>query len=83
MTIYIGNLSYDVTEEELKKVFEDYGEVTRVTLPRDAEADRIRGFGFVELTSNENEEYAIEELDGAEWFGRRLRVNKARPRNSN
>lgn len=82
MTIYVGNLSYDVTEEELKEVFAEYGEVTRISLPREAEADRIRGFGFVDLKSDANEDSAIEELDGAEWMGRTLRVNKARPRNA-
>jgi RNA recognition motif-containing protein len=83
MTIYVGNLSYDVTEDDVKEVFAEYGEVTRVSLPREADADRIRGFGFVDLKSSENEDSAIEELDGAEWMGRTLRVNKARPRNAN
>ncbi len=80
MTIYIGNLSYSVTEESLKDVFAEYGTVTNITLPKDRETGQVRGFGFVELEKTEEEDNAIEELDGAEWMGRILRVNKARPK---
>ncbi|MBD1905733.1 RNA-binding protein [Funiculus sociatus GB2-A5] len=80
MTIYIGNLSYQATEEDLKAVFADYGAVKRVLLPTDRETGRMRGFAFVEMTDDAQEEAAIAELDGAEWMGRQLRVNKARPR---
>ncbi|MBD1831891.1 RNA-binding protein [Trichocoleus sp. FACHB-90] len=80
MTIYIGNLSYQATEEDLKAVFADYGAVKRVLLPTDRETGRMRGFAFVEMTDDAQEEAAISELDGAEWMGRQLRVNKARPR---
>ena len=84
MSIYVGNLSYDVTKEDLTTVFEEYGTVSRVSLPSDRETGRPRGFGFVEMGSEESETKAIESLDGAEWMGRELRVNKARPReNSN
>ena len=84
MSIYIGNLSYEVTKEDLSSVFAEYGTVSRVSLPSDRETGRPRGFGFVEMENEEDETTAIESLDGAEWMGRSLRVNKARPReNSN
>lgn len=80
MSIYVGNLSYDATQENLTEVFAEYGSVKRVQLPTDRETGRPRGFGFVEMASDVEEEKAIEELDGAEWMGRALKVNKARPR---
>jgi RNA recognition motif-containing protein len=80
MTIYIGNLSYKATEEDLKSVFEDYGAVKRVVLPTDRETGRMRGFAFVEMTEDASEDKAIESLDGADWMGRTLKVNKARPK---
>lgn len=83
MTIYIGNLSYQATEEDLKAVFADYGTVKRVVLPTDRETGRMRGFAFVEMTEDAQEDAAISELDGAEWMGRQLKVNKARPREDN
>jgi RNA recognition motif-containing protein len=83
MSVYVGNLSYDVTEEDLNNVFADYGTVTRVHLPTDRETGRMRGFGFVEMSSETEENKAIETLDGAEWMGRQMRVNKAKPRENN
>ncbi len=80
MTIYIGNLSYKATEEDLKSVFEDYGAVKRVVLPSDRETGRMRGFAFVEMSDDASEDKAIESLDGADWMGRTLKVNKARPK---
>ena len=80
MSIYVGNLSYDVTEENLNAVFAEYGTVRRVQIPTDRETGRVRGFGFVEMNSEDEEAAAIEALDGAEWMGRDLKVNKARPR---
>jgi RNA recognition motif-containing protein len=80
MTIYVGNLSYQATEEDLRTVFADYGTVKRVVLPTDRETGRMRGFAFVEMTEEAQEDSAISELDGAEWMGRQLRVNKARPK---
>ena len=80
MTIYVGNLSYQATEDDLSSVFADYGTVKRVVLPTDRETGRMRGFAFVEMTEDAQEDAAITELDGAEWMGRQLRVNKARPR---
>ena len=80
MSIYIGNLSYEVTEEDLSSVFAEYGSVKRVQVPTDRETGRMRGFAFVEMSSEDEETAAIEALDGAEWMGRDLKVNKAKPR---
>jgi RNA recognition motif-containing protein len=80
MSIYVGNLSYDVTSDDLSSVFAEYGTVKRVQIPIDRETGRSRGFGFVEMDSDAEEDAAIEALDGAEWMGRSLRVNKAKPR---
>jgi RNA recognition motif-containing protein len=83
MTIYVGNLSYQATEEDLKAVFAEYGKVKRVVLPTDRETGRMRGFAFVEMAEDAQENTAITELDGAEWMGRMLKVNKAKPREDN
>ncbi|PSO49131.1 MAG: RNA-binding protein [Cyanobacteria bacterium SW_9_44_58] len=80
MSIYIGNLDYSVTQDDLSEVFAEYGTVKRVHLPTDRETGRMRGFGFVEMSSESEESNAISELDGAEWMGRELKVNPARPR---
>ncbi|MEM9807141.1 MAG: RNA-binding protein [Cyanobacteria bacterium P01_D01_bin.56] len=80
MSIYVGNLSYDAAREDIEAVFAEYGSVSRVHLPTDRETGRPRGFAFVEMSSEDEETAAIEALDGAEWMGRDLRVNKARPR---
>lgn len=80
MSIYVGNLSYQVTEEDINTVFSEYGTVTRIQLPTDRETGRMRGFGFVEMSSDAEEQAAIDALDGAEWMGRDLKVNKAKPR---
>ena len=80
MGVYVGNLSYDVTEADLNSVFAEHGTVKRVTLPTDRETGRIRGFAFVDLGSDAEEQAAIDALDGAEWMGRDLKVNKAKPR---
>ena len=80
MSIYVGNLSYEVTQEDLERVFQEYGTVNRVQLPTDRDTGRLRGFGFVEMGTEAEETAAIEALDGAEWMGRDLKVNKAKPR---
>ncbi|MDZ8054106.1 MAG: RNA recognition motif domain-containing protein [Aulosira sp. ZfuVER01] len=80
MSVYVGNLSYEVTEDSLNAVFAEYGSVKRVQLPTDRETGRVRGFGFVEMGTDAEETAAIEALDGAEWMGRDLKVNKAKPK---
>lgn len=80
MSIYVGNLSFDVTQADLTNTFAEYGTVKSVKLPIDRETGRMRGFAFVEMGSDAEEDKAIAELDGAEWMGRNLKVNKAKPR---
>ncbi|MBW4640682.1 MAG: RNA-binding protein [Gloeocapsa sp. UFS-A4-WI-NPMV-4B04] len=80
MSIYVGNLSYEVTQEDLSSVFAEYGSVKRVQLPTDRETGRARGFGFVEMGTDAEETAAIDALDTAEWMGRALKVNKAKPK---
>lgn len=80
MSIYVGNLSYEVTQEDINEVFAEYGTVKRVQLPTDRETGRMRGFAFVEMETEAEETAAIDALDGAEWMGRSLKVNKAKPR---
>ncbi len=66
MTLYVGNLSYQATVDDLQSVFAEYGTVKRVVLPTDLETGRMRGFAFVEMTEDAHEDAAIVELDGAE-----------------
>ncbi|MCG6135843.1 MULTISPECIES: RNA recognition motif domain-containing protein [Nostocaceae] len=80
MSIYVGNLSYEVTQDALTSVFAEYGSVRRVQIPTDRETGRVRGFAFVEMGTETEETAAIDALDGAEWMGRDLKVNKAKPR---
>lgn len=80
MSIYVGNLSYEVTQDALTAVFAEYGSVRRVQIPTDRETGRVRGFAFVEMGTETEETAAIDALDGAEWMGRDLKVNKAKPR---
>lgn len=80
MSIYVGNLDYEIDQKDLTEVFTEYGTVKRVHLPIDRETGRKRGFAFVEMESETEEADAISKLDGAEWMGRELKVNKARPR---
>jgi len=80
MSIYVGNLSYQVTENDIKAVFAEYGTVKRVQVPTDRETGRPRGFAFVEMETDAEEAAAIDGLDGAEWMGRDLKVNKAKPK---
>lgn len=80
MTIYIGNLSYQVTQEDHREVFAEYGSVKRVAIPIGQETGKMRGFAFVEMLEEAQEDSAISELDGAEWMGRQIRVNQAKPK---
>ncbi len=76
-TIYVGNINYQATEEDLNNLFSQYGEVNSVKIIKDRETGRSKGFGFVEM---ENADTAIENLNNQEFQGRNLRVNEARPR---
>lgn len=78
MNLYIGNLSYSTTSDELREAFEEFGTVTRSQVVSDRETGRSRGFGFVEMESGGAE--AIEAMNGTELQGRPLTVNEARPR---
>ncbi len=80
MSIYVGNLSYEVNQEDLTEVFSEYGTVRQVHMPTDRETGRLRGFAFVEMETEAEEDKAIEALDGAEWMERTMKVNKAKPR---
>ena len=80
MNIYIGNLSYEVTEEDLKQAFETFGEVESVKIIKDKYTNRSKGFGFVEIPDKASAQSAINELNGKELKGRTLNVNEARPR---
>ncbi|ADB95748.1 RNA recognition motif domain-containing protein [Candidatus Atelocyanobacterium thalassae] len=80
MSIYVGNLSFEATEADVTNVFKEYGEVKKVYLPSDRETGKMRGFGFVEMETENQESAAIDKLNGSEWMGRILKVNKAKPR---
>ncbi len=80
MSIYVGNLSYEINQEDLTEVFSKYGTVQRVHLPTERDTGRLRGFAFVEMDTEAEEDKAIQALDGAEWMEREIKVNKAKPR---
>ena len=78
--IYVGNLSFNASDDDLRGAFEQYGEVTSVNIIMDRETGRSRGFAFVEMADAENAKEAIENVDGTEIAGRAVKVNEARPR---
>jgi RNA recognition motif-containing protein len=78
--LYVGNLSFDVTEDELHELFEAQGEVVSAKVITDRETGRPRGFGFVEMQQSEDAQKAIQNLDGQDFKGRNLKVNLAKPR---
>jgi RNA recognition motif-containing protein len=80
MNIYVGNLALDVTEDDLKKEFEAFGQVATVNIIKDRFTGESRGFGFVEMPSKEEAQQAIASLNSKEIKGRALKVNEARPR---
>ena len=80
MNVYVGNLSYDLSEEDLKTAFGEYGEVTSAKIISDRYSGRSKGFGFVEMSSDDEAKAAIEGLAGKELAGRAIVVNEARPR---
>ena len=83
MKIYVGNLSYQVTEQELRLALEAFGQVDSATIIMDKQTGQSKGFGFVEMASKEQGQAAIEGLNGKELKGRALKVNEARPRETN
>ncbi len=78
--IFVGNLNYAATEDEIRELFEQFGTVERVSLISDRDTGRPRGFGFVEMPNDEEGDRGIEELNGVSLGGRTLNVNEARPR---
>ena len=80
MNIYISNLSFKVEDSDLKHLFEEYGEVSSAKVITDRYTGRSRGFGFVEMPDNEAGQKAIDELNQAEYDGKVITVNEARPR---
>ena len=80
MTIFIGNLSFDSEQEDITGLMSSYGEVKSCKIPLDRETGRKRGFAFVDMTNEEDEKKAIDDLQNVEWMGRSIRVNKAEPR---
>jgi uncharacterized membrane protein YgcG len=80
--IYVGNLAFNATDEDLRSAFEQFGEVTSVNIIQDRETGRSRGFAFVEMSNDADAKEAIENLDGASIGGRNVKCNEARPRES-
>ena len=78
--IFVGNLSFNTNEDELRQMFESYGQVDRVSILTDRDTGRSRGFGFVEMASDEDGEKAISALNGSQFGGRTINVNEARPK---
>ncbi len=78
--IYVGNLSFEATEDEIRGLFEEHGEVLKVNLVTDRDTGRPRGFGFVEMADANQGRTAIEQVNGRELGGRTLTVNEAKPR---
>ena len=80
MNIYVGNLSYEVTEEDLQQAFEAFGQVESVRIIKDKYSGQSKGFGFVEMPAKAEAQSAVNDLNGKELKGRTLNVNEARPR---
>jgi len=80
MNIYVGNLSFEVTEDDLRSAFEDFGSVDSVKIITDKYTGRSKGFAFVEMTDNDEAKTAMSELNEKEFMGRTIKVNEARPR---
>ena len=80
MNLYISNLSYNISDDDLRQLFADYGEITSAKVIMDRETGRSRGFGFVELSDDELAKKAIEELNQASYDGKVINITEARPR---
>lgn len=83
MNIYVGNLSNDVTEDDLRKAFESFGQVTEIKIIKDRFTSESKGFGFVEMPAKQEAQAAMDELNGSELKGKAITVNEARPRTEN
>ena len=81
MNLYIGNLDYDTTEEELRQIFAEYGQISSIKIIKDRDTFRSRGFGFVEIPNDAQAKRAIEELHGTEIGKNVIVVNEAKPKN--
>ena len=80
MNIYVGNLSYNVTEDDLKALFSEFGEVESVNIIKDHFSGQSKGFAFVEMPDNSEADKAMKALNGSELKGREIKVNQAKPR---
>ncbi len=80
MKIYVGNLSYEVTEDDLRRAVEPFGQAESITIIKDRDSGQSKGFGFIEMASKAEGQAAIEGLNGKELKGRALNVNEARPK---
>jgi RNA recognition motif-containing protein len=80
MNIYVGNLSYDASEDDIKSAFEEFGSVESVKIIKDRYSGRSKGFGFIEMPDDDEARNAISEMNDKEFMGRNLKVNEARPR---
>jgi cold-inducible RNA-binding protein len=78
--LFIGNLSFQTTESDLRSLFEPFGQLTRVHMATDRETGRARGFAFIEMTNDDEAAKAITALDGNDFGGRNIKVNEARPK---
>jgi RNA recognition motif-containing protein len=83
MNIYVGNLPYQLSEDELKEIFDEFGEVESAKIIMDKYSGRSKGFGFIEMPNDEEAKQAIESLNDSDVKGRNIRVNQARERNDN
>ncbi|MCY4360148.1 RNA recognition motif domain-containing protein [Candidatus Synechococcus spongiarum] len=83
MSIYVGNVPFTAEKEDIQELFAYYGAVARVSLPLDRDTGRKRGFAFVDMVNEGDEQSAIDDLQDVEWMGRAIRVRKAEPRAGN
>ena len=83
MNLYVGNLPFNVTEDDLKEKFSEFGEVGNINLIKDSFSGESRGFGFVDLPNNSEADKAIKALNGSQYMGRVITVNQAKPREKN
>ncbi|MBU8922663.1 MAG: RNA-binding protein [Bacteroidales bacterium] len=83
MKIYVGNMSFDTSESDIRKAFEEHGTVDTVSIITDRDTGRPKGFGFIEMSNDTEAQAAIDNLNDKDFMGRTLKVNQARPRNDN